>query len=399
MGDFLVFEGVSKSYGDVRAVDSVSLSIHKGEIFSLLGPSGCGKTTLLRCCAGFESPDAGRIILNGEDITGLPPYKRKVNTVFQNYALFPHLTIRENIAFGPRIARWPEKEIRKEVERMLELIQMEEYGDRKVNEISGGQKQRVAIVRALINRPQVLLLDEPLAALDLKLRQRMLVELDAIHDEVGITFVYVTHDQGEAMGLSDRIAAMNKGHIEQIGRPTEIYEAPRSSFVAAFIGDTNFFDGAVVEVMEGHYCLLRIDGFPDMLAWNDKELQKGNPVHVSLRPEKFNISREKPDPLPNRNAVQGIVEDIIYMGSHTKYWVRVQEYRIGINQQHSRYLLDMKPITWGESVWLSWFADDSYMLDRYKAEDENLLVLPDIEEEEEEKKGEEKAEVAKEPQT
>lgn len=381
MADFLVFEGVSKSYGDIRAVDSVSLSINKGEIFSLLGPSGCGKTTLLRCCAGFEDPDAGRIILDGRDITGLPPHERKVNTVFQNYALFPHLTIRDNIAFGPRMARWTKGEIDKEITRMLELIQMEDYADRKVTEISGGQKQRVAIARALINRPQVLLLDEPLAALDLKLRQRMLVELDAIHDEVGITFVYVTHDQGEAMGISDRIAAMNRGRIEQIGRPVEIYEAPRSSFVAAFIGDTNFFDGIVTDVIDGPYCRLKIEGFPDVLAWNDKGLQIGNAVHLSLRPEKFKIWREMPEPLPNRNVVQGTVEDVIYLGSHTKYWVRVEDYRFGIHQQHSRYLLDTRPITWGERVFLSWFADDSCMLERYKAEDENLLVLPDTEEE------------------
>jgi spermidine/putrescine transport system ATP-binding protein len=383
MSDFLVFEGVSKRYGETQAVDSVTFSINRGEIFSLLGPSGCGKITLLRCCAGFEDPDSGRIILDGKDITGLPPHRRKVNTVFQNYALFPHLSIRENIAFGPRTAGWTRGETDKEVSRMLELIQMEEYADRKVTEISGGQKQRIAIARALINRPQVLLLDEPLAALDLKLRQRMLVELDSIHDEVGITFVYVTHDQGEAMGISDRIAAMNLGHIEQIGTPAEIYEAPRSSFVAAFIGDTNFFDGTVTEVMDGSYCRLRIDGFPDVLAWNDKGLQVNNAVHLSLRPEKFNISREQPDALPNRNVVQGTVEDIIYLGSHTKYWVRVEDYRLGIHHQHSRYLLDTRPITWNEKVWISWFADDSYMMERYKPEDENLLVLPDMEVEEE----------------
>lgn len=378
MADFLVFEGVTKRYGEVQAVDSLSLSIEKGEIFSLLGPSGCGKTTLLRCCAGFEDPDRGRILLNGVDITLLPPHERKVNTVFQNYALFPHLTVYENIAFGPRTARCPKREIDLEVGRMLELIQMEEYGGRRVTEISGGQKQRVAIARALINRPQVLLLDEPLAALDLKLRQRMLVELDAIHDEVGITFVYVTHDQSEAMGISDRIAVMNCGRIEQTGSPAEIYEAPRSSFVAAFIGDTNFFDGTVADAAQGPYCRLRIDGFPDVLAWNDKGLRVGNEVHLSLRPEKFSLSREAPEPLPNRNAVQGTVEDIIYLGSHTKYRVRVDEYRLNVVQQHSRYLLDTRPVTWNEAVWLSWFADDSCMLERYKPEDENLLSLPDL---------------------
>ncbi len=253
MTEFLVFENVSKYFGATRAADQISLSIKKGEFFSLLGPSGCGKTTLLRILAGFENPDTGRVLLDGLDITSLPPHRRQVNTIFQNYALFPHLTVRENIAFGLRIAKRPKAEIETEVDRMLSLIQMEDQAHKRPDQISGGQKQRVAIARALVNKPQVLLLDEPLAALDLKLRQRMLIELDLIHDEVGITFLYVTHDQGEAMSLSDRIAVMNDGKIEQIGSPAEIYEAPRSSFVAAFIGDTNFFEGEVNELVDNDY--------------------------------------------------------------------------------------------------------------------------------------------------
>ena len=243
MAEFLEFRGVSKRFGTIQAVSDVSLEIKKGEFFSLLGPSGCGKTTMLRLAAGFEEPDAGRVFLDGQDITGLPPDKRKVNTIFQSYALFPHLTVRDNIAFGLAIAKRPKSEIRTEVDRMLELIRMADQAGKKPDQLSGGQKQRVAVARALVNKPDVLLLDEPLAALDLKLRQKMLIELDIIHDEVGITFLYVTHDQAEAMSLSDRIAVMDSGRIEQVGAPAEIYESPRTSFVAAFIGDTNFLEG------------------------------------------------------------------------------------------------------------------------------------------------------------
>ncbi|MBN1270259.1 MAG: ABC transporter ATP-binding protein, partial [Kiritimatiellae bacterium] len=317
MKDFLVFEDVSKSFGSLKAVDHVSLSINRGEIFSLLGPSGCGKTTLLRIAAGFEEPDTGRVILDGQDITDLPPNLRKVNMIFQSYALFPHLSLWENIAFGLRVAKRPRKYIEDEVREILALIQMEEHAHKKPHQISGGQKQRVAIARALINKPQVLLLDEPLAALDLKLRQRMLIELDQIHDEVGITFLYVTHDQGEAMGLSDRIAVMNEARVEQIGSPAEIYEAPRSSFVAAFIGDTNFFEGKVVEMVGAEYCLVRIEGFPDVLCFNDKKIPIGSAAALSIRPEKFAISRTQPDFNRHQNAVQGTVEEVIYLGTHT----------------------------------------------------------------------------------
>ncbi|MBN2785344.1 MAG: ABC transporter ATP-binding protein [Pontiellaceae bacterium] len=379
MSGFLEFEGISKSFGDLKALDNVSLSIRQGEIFSLLGPSGCGKTTLLRICAGFEMPDAGRVLLNGKDITDLPPNRRAVNTIFQNYALFPNMTLRENIAFGLQIAKVPKKEIADRVETMLQLVQLEHHAHKRPHQISGGQKQRVAIARALVNRPQVLLLDEPLAALDLKLRQRMLVELDGIHDEVGTTFVYVTHDQSEAMGLSDRIAVFNHGVVEQVGSSTEIYEAPRTSFTAAFIGDTNFFNGRVCERIDSEYCQIEIEGLePRLRFFNDKNLREQVRVDLSVRPEKFSISRTQPAPDPLSNTLRGTVEDVIYLGSHTKWWVRVnEEYLISVTSQHSRFLLDSKPIRWNEAVWISWHADDGYMLERYDENDEALLVLSD----------------------
>ncbi len=373
---FLEFENISKSFGNVRAVVNTSLAIKKGEFFSLLGPSGCGKTTLLRMVAGFEKPDTGRIYLNGEDITDLPPNRRKVNTIFQNYALFPHLTVWDNIAFGLKIEKRPKKEIEAEVGSMLKLIQMEDQAWKYPDQISGGQKQRVAIARALIKKPEVLLLDEPLAALDLKLRQRMLIELDLIHDEVGITFVYVTHDQGEAMSLSDRIAVMDKGIIEQTGAPMEIYEAPSSSFVAAFIGDTNFFEGQVKDVISSDYLRIDIGDFPDVVCFNDKQRKKGDLVYLSVRPEKIRISRDKPSDDPLHNTVKVHVEDVIYQGAMTRFWVSTGEYRLAIIQQHSRFLLDEKPIRWNEDVWISWHADDGFMLERYSESDEELMGVP-----------------------
>lgn len=371
---------VTKRFGAFTAVNDVSLSIRQGEVFSLLGPSGCGKTTLLRMIAGFERPDAGRIFLNGEDITDLPPNRRKVNTIFQNYALFPHLSVRDNIGYGLKVSGAPRSEVRSEVDRMLALIQMEDHGHKKPSQISGGQKQRVAIARALINKPQVLLLDEPLAALDLKLRQRMLIELDNIHDEVGITFVYVTHDQGEAMSLSDTIAVMNLGKIEQLGKPGEIYEAPRSSFVAAFIGDTNFFEGRVTRLIDKDYSRMDIDGLGEVAVFNDKNIQDDSAVHLSVRPEKFQIGRERPSGTdPHVNVFEGVVEDVVYLGSHTRYWIKTGDYRVAVMKQHARFLLDEKPVTWREPIWLWWHADDGFMLEQYREADEELLSVPDTE--------------------
>ena len=378
MDEFLIFDGITKSFGSHRVLDNVCLTVKKGEIFSFLGPSGCGKTTLLRICAGLEEPDSGRVILNGKDITGLSPNRRQVNTVFQNYALFPNLNVFENIAFGLRISGMKENRIREEVYKYLDLIQLADHANKRTDKLSGGQKQRVAIARALINKPDVLLLDEPLAALDLKLRQRMLVDLDNIHDEVGITFLYVTHDQSEAMSLSDSIAVINEGVVEQVGTPAQIYEAPRTSFVAAFIGDTNFFEGYVTGVNEP-YSTLHIVGFTDVTVYNDKKIKKGERVYISIRPEKFTISLQKPELDKKFNVVKGSVKEIIYLGYHTKYWVKVNDFLIEAKRLHDRYMLDEKMITWGDEVWLSWHADYCYMLEQYKLEDEALLTLPDEE--------------------
>jgi len=379
MGAYLRFENVTRRFGSFTAVSDVTLDIEQGETFSLLGPSGCGKTTLLRMAAGFDRPDAGRILLDGNDITFLPPDQRPVNTVFQSYALFPHLSVRDNIGFGPKIARKDAFTIRRDVDQMLELVDLKAHADKKPSQLSGGQKQRVAIARALVNKPKVLLLDEPLAALDLKLRQRLLVELDAIHDEVGITFIYVTHDQGEAMSISDRIAVMNKGVIEQIGPPPEIYEAPRSSFVAAFIGDTNFLDGRITEAIDSRFSRCGIDGFGSIVIDNDKPVRPGDLIHLSLRPEKILVSREKPSVAGDGNAISGKVEDVIYFGSHTRYWVRCGAWRLCAEMQHRNFQLDEPPPKWGDTVWLRWHANDGFLLEQYREEDEELLTLPDDE--------------------
>lgn len=376
MSDFLVFDGVTKRFGDFVAVNNVSFTIEKGEIFALLGPSGCGKTTLLRMLAGFIEPDEGRILIDGQEISKLPPERRPVNTVFQSYALFPHLTIRENIAFGLKMAKRPKAEIETEVDRMLDLVDLSEHGHKKPDRISGGQKQRVAIARALVNRPQVLLLDEPLAALDLKLRQRLLVELDDIHDEVGITFLYVTHDQTEAMAISDRIGVMQRGNLEQIGTPAEIYEAPTNSFVAAFIGDTNFLRGQVAEIVNEEYSRVSVEGIGEIQIYNDRTLKAGEDIALSLRPEKIRIETQKPTPDSGLNTIEGVVDDVIYLGSLTRYWVMVGEHRVAIEKQHSRFLLDEKAPAWKDRVWLSWRADDGCLLSDFAVEDTELLSLP-----------------------
>ncbi len=376
--EILRFENITKRYGQNTVLDNISLSINAGEVFSLLGPSGCGKTTLLRICGGFEPPDAGRVILDGIDITDLPANRRAVRTVFQNYALFPHMTVWENIAFGLKATGASSHTIETEVPKYLKLVQMDGFENRKPGQLSGGQRQRVAIARALINKPKVLLLDEPLAALDLKLRQRMLIELDTLHDDVGITFIFVTHDQQEAMSISDHIAVLRTGRIEQIGQPTELYEAPRTSFVAAFIGDTNFFSGVVSNV-EGDYCTLNIDGFPALRLYNDKKVKVGETINVSIRPEKFTVSVNKPEKTDaNTNLLQGKVEEVIYLGSHTRYWIRVQDWRISVIKQHYSYALDERSIKWDDIVWLKFEADNAYMLERYAEDDEKLLALPDL---------------------
>lgn len=312
----LVFERITKSFGHHAVVDDVHLEIASGEIFSLLGPSGCGKTTLLRMAAGFLMPDRGRILLNGTDITALPPEKRPVNTVFQNYALFPHLSVWGNIAFGPRMAGASTADIRNRVTDMLALIQLADHAQKLPAQLSGGQRQRVAIARALINKPRVLLLDEPLAALDLKLRQHMLTELRRIHREVGCTFVFVTHDQSEAIALSDRIAVMNQGKLQQVGSPAVIYSEPANTFVASFIGQTNFLDAAVIPTG------VRLLGRDILGAAVPAAVLPGKQVRVSIRPECWKLGAA--------DGVPAHIIEHVFMGAHSLLHVMAQDTTITI---------------------------------------------------------------------
>lgn len=373
MKPFLEVRHLRKSFGNHLIVDIDQLDIRKGEIISILGPSGCGKTTFLRLLAGFDHADQGQILLEGQDIGSLAPNKRRINTVFQNYALFPHLTIYDNIAFGLHIAKLPSDEIHKRVEEMLKLIQLKEMGHKYPHQISGGQKQRVAIARALVLKPDILLLDEPLAALDLKLRQRMLLELDLIHDEVGISFVFITHDQSEAMSISDRIAIMNNGRIEQIGTPTEIYEAPCNNFVAAFIGDSNFFEGTLKpSKRQDDLVDVEIEGIGSVACAYDRRMELSDHLYLGLRPEKIHISKERPEKSDSLNTLEAVVEDIIYLGPQTKYWVRVGCKRLIVLQQHHHFLSKKDTITWKDTVWIQWDPSDGFILERFIAPDSSL---------------------------
>jgi putative spermidine/putrescine transport system ATP-binding protein len=294
------FLGVNRYFGEVRAVDGVDLEVRDGEFFSMLGPSGSGKTTCLRMIAGFDRPTAGQICLYGQDVSRLPPYERSVNTVFQDYALFPHMTVGENIAYGLMIKRVPKPEQSRRVDEMLDLMQLSGMTRRKPAQLSGGQRQRVALARALINHPKVLLLDEPLGALDLKLRQQMQSELKAIQKKVGITFIYVTHDQEEALTMSDRIAVFNHGRIEQVGSPAEIYEHPGTPFVAGFVGVSNLVSGEVAR---------RITGRPE---------------RFSIRPEKIYLTTQTENQGDDQYTADGIVRDVVYLGLYTRYLVELE---------------------------------------------------------------------------
>jgi len=311
--------GVTRRFGDFTAVDNVSLAIEAGEFFTLLGPSGCGKTTLLRMIAGFDAPDGGRILLDGEDLVNRPPESRPVRTVFQSYALFPHMTVDGNIAFPLKMARTPSAAIPGKVAEALEDVRLSGFGKRYPHELSGGQRQRVAIARALITHPAVLLLDEPLAALDAKLREDMQVELINLQKEVGITFVYVTHDQTEALALSHRIAVMNRGHIEQLDEPSRIYGFPRTRFVADFIGHCNLLSGPVVANADG-IVSLDVRGLGPVRAAASSALAPGRPGTIALRPEKIRIQAAAPMDTPD-NHFGGIVADLLYMGDVTVYRV------------------------------------------------------------------------------
>jgi len=358
-------ENLTKSFDGFKAVNDVNLIIRQGELFSFLGPSGCGKTTLLRMIAGFETPLNGKILIGDHDITQLPPYKRPVNTIFQNYSLFPHMTVYDNVAFALRIRKLPQQEIESRVSEMLQLVKMEDQANKYPGTISGGQKQRVAIARALINKPKVLLLDEPLAALDLKLRQHMLIELMNIHDAVGITFIYVTHDQGEAMSISDRVAVMNNGLVIQSGPPDDIYERPANVFSAYFIGETNLIPAEVTTVEEDYVSLCCNPGsessFEIDSSFHEKP-QVGQKLTLSLRPEKIAVSRTKPHVQADINVVKGVIEDILYLGTHTQYIVKVGELKFRVFSQHKRVYFDDAALDWFEPVWLFWHDTDSWLI-------------------------------------
>jgi len=353
---------VTKRFGDFVAVDAINLEVRDGEFFSLLGPSGCGKTTTLRMIGGFEEPTHGLIELHGQDVTWLPPYKRNVNTVFQNYALFPHLSIGENIAFGLKRRNVKPDEVKKRVAEALELVQLTGYESRKPGQISGGQAQRVALARALINRPSVLLLDEPLGALDLKLRKQMQVELKRIQQEVGITFIYVTHDQEEAMTMSDRIAVMNKGHYEQLGGPESLYERPQTRFVAGFLGVSNLIP-AKAEGTADEYTVLRLpDGTP---ARAPRALLDGisGPVALGVRPEKIRL-RERGDEVGGQyNRLEGVVRHSSYIGVSTQYIVELPDGR-GITVFEQNVERATKAELWspGEQVAMTWLPEHSFVV-------------------------------------
>jgi spermidine/putrescine transport system ATP-binding protein len=350
---------VTKAFGDTIAVDHVDLEVEDGEFFSLLGPSGCGKTTTLRMIGGFEQPTSGLIELQGEDVTWLPAYERNVNTVFQNYALFPHLSIYDNVAFGLRRKGVPNRDIKARVTEMLKLVELPGFERRRPNEISGGQAQRVALARALINRPAVLLLDEPLGALDLKLRKQMQVELKRIQREVGITFIYVTHDQEEALTMSDRIAVMNSGRYEQLGDCETLYERPATRFVAGFLGVSNLLPGSVDGTADG-YAVVRLAD--DSRVRVPRTLAEGSDnIEVGVRPEKIRI-RDVEDPVPGgHNQLLGTVRDASYVGVSTSYIVEARGGALlTVYEQNVERATRSELWEPGEQVRLTWSPDHTF---------------------------------------
>ncbi|CAB4581224.1 unannotated protein [freshwater metagenome] len=347
---------LTKTFGDFKAVDNLSLTIPAGSFFALLGPSGCGKTTTLRMVAGLEEPTSGQIKLGQEDITNLPPYKRWVNTVFQSYALFPHLTIYENVAFGLR--RQKATDIDKQVQAMLELVELATQAQKKPQQLSGGQQQRVAVARALINEPDVLLLDEPLGALDLKLRRQMQLELKRIQTEVGITFVHVTHDQEEAMTMADTIAVMNEGKIEQMGSPVQIYEHPKTAFVANFLGQTNLFEGTVAGI-EGDELAVKVKDTTIFVPLSSTEIRSGRIV-FGVRPEKVKIVDQGKPGLP-KNQINGSIKLTAFVGVSTQY-----EVITNWGQEVSAFEQNIDPTDLGrpgQAVTLAWEPRHSFVLD------------------------------------
>jgi len=357
--------GVEKEFAtgghDVRAVEHVDLSIAEGEFFSLLGPSGCGKTTTLRMIAGFEEPSAGRILLHGRDMVGVPPFRRDVNMVFQQYALFPHMDVFENVAFGLRRKKVDKDEIKRRVAEALSLVELQGRETRKPRQLSGGQQQRVALARALVNRPRALLLDEPLGALDLKLRQAMQLELKRIQREVGITFVYVTHDQEEALTMSDRLVVMNAGRIEQLGNPRELYEHPATRFVANFIGTSNILTGRL-ERRGDTWALAGLGPDERVLVGDAGQTQPGQEVELAVRPEKVVLRAEQDPPPPGQCALRGRVTEIVYLGTSTQYrTVTDGGQAVAVYRQNTSATPGADVLT-GQVGWLEWPPEHSYVL-------------------------------------
>ena len=350
--DYLLIDTVRKEFDGFVAVDDLSIPIRQGEIFALLGASGCGKSTLLRCLAGFEKPTSGRIILAGQDMTDLPPYQRPINMMFQSYALFPHMSVEQNVAFGLKQDKVPKDALQKRVDEMLALVQMSKYAKRKPHQLSGGQQQRVALARSLAKGPKLLLLDEPMGALDKKLRSQMQLELVSIIEKAGVTCVMVTHDQEEAMTMANRIAIMEAGRIRQIGTPDEIYEQPNSRYTAEFIGSVNLFNGKI-DKDEKDFITIVSPALPDPIyVAHGVTGYEGMEVAFALRPEKIKITKDEPE-MPH-NKAHGTIEDIAYFGSHSVFHVRLDGGMKLLCHFANRRRWDSEGFTWNDKVWVSW---------------------------------------------
>lgn len=361
--DMIILTNLRKQYGDFVAVENTTLNVKKGEFLTFLGSSGCGKTTTLRMIAGFEDPTEGSILIGGKHAEHLPPNKREVNTVFQNYALFPHLTIQENIAFGLKLQKVKKAEIKERVENIIKLVKLEEHADKSPDQLSGGQKQRVAIARAIVNNPKVLLLDEPLGALDLKLRKEMQLELKQLQRELEITFIYVTHDQEEALTMSDRIVVMNKGRIEQVGTAHEIYERPQTKFVAQFIGETNLFEDVEILEKNGNDYVVAI-GSEKVSTDSMKDFKPGEKVHISIRPENMKLSRT---PMEGRESIAVTYDSNIYVGNISKFVVFTDQ---GKRLTASEFSEDAGTFNKGDKVYINWIPERAVMIRKQEDRDE-----------------------------
>jgi len=359
---YIVFDGVTKRFGDFTAVNNLSLSIYEREFFALLGASGCGKSTLLRMLAGFEEPTSGRILLDGQDLRGIPPYRRPVNMMFQSYALFPHMTVEQNIAFGLKQEGMEKGKIAERVAEMLKLVKLAQFAKRKPHQLSGGQRQRVALARSVAKRPKVLLLDEPLGALDKKLREETQFELMDLQQNLGLTFVVVTHDQEEAMTMADRIAILDKGEVMQVATPAEIYEAPGSRFVANFVGNVNMFEGTVKSRANDEVRIAGASG-AEIIVHNAGDAETGKTVAFAIRPEKIKVSSRKPAAGAG-NTMEGEIYDLAYLGDMTVYHVRLPDGQVVKASALNAARVTEDPLSWNDKAWISFSPDAGVVLTR-----------------------------------